>query len=501
MKIFSANQIRKWDEATLNEQGLREIELMERAASTAKNWLLENGIGKFPVFIFCGKGNNGGDGLALARLLIQEKIRVKIFILETGKPGSPAFQENLHKLQLLHCDLHFLPSAEHYPVISNEVVVIDALFGTGLNRPLTGNPASLVKHINVQSRFIISLDVPSGMLTDEPSDPEACIRSRYTLSFQQYKLAFLIAENSRNTGEVIILPIGLSETFEENETTAFELINEYLIRSILPYREKTAHKGNFGHTLLVAGSEGMMGAALLAAKGCMQMGTGKLTCQVPAIGYTIMQTGIPEAMCLISGEKVIEQAFFPTAQYTAMGIGPGLGKDERTINWFRHQLVQQNKNLVLDADALNIIAEQNDSPLKIPSGSIITPHPLEFDRLFGKSGNGFERLNTAIAKAAELNIYIILKGHYTAIITPMKKVYFNPTGNPGMAKAGMGDVLTGMVTGLLARKMALPEAALLAVYIHGLAGDIVASSKSMEAMQASDLINAIPEAWKYLLSN
>jgi len=501
MKIFSASQIRKWDEATIREQGLQESELMERAASSAKNWLLENGFGKFTIYIFCGKGNNGGDGLALARLLMQEKINVKIFILETGKPGTPGFQENLHKLQLLHCDLHFLPSAEHYPVLTRDILVIDALFGTGLNRPLTGNAATLVQYINHHASNIVSLDIPSGMLADDSSELNSCIRSRYTLSFQQYKLAFLIAENNLYTGEVIIIPIGLSDSFAENESSAFELINENLIRSILPFREKSAHKGNFGHALLVAGSEGMMGAALLAARGCLQMGTGKLTCLVPSIGYTIMQSGIPEAMCIVSGEKVIEQTTLSTSIFSAIGIGPGLGKDERTIHWLKQQLAQQNNKLVLDADALNIIAEKNESSFTIPEGTVITPHPLEFDRLFGKSKNGFERLNKAIVKAAELNIYIILKGHYTAIITPRNKVYFNNTGNPGMAKAGMGDVLTGMVTGLLARKLPLPEAALLAVYIHGLAGDLAAASKSMEAMQASDLINSIPEAWKYLLKN
>lgn len=501
MKIFSASQISRWDKATLKEQCIPETALMERAATSAKNWLLENGFGKFSFYIFCGKGNNGGDGLALARLLMQENVTVKIFILETGKPGSPAFQENLHQLQLLHCDLHFLPSADFFPAIAKDIIVIDALFGTGLNRPLTGNAALLVNHLNAQSLCTISLDMPSGMQADSSSALDACIRSRYTLSFQQYKLAFLIAENSAFTGEVVILPIGLSESFADTENTAFEFIHEELIRAILPQREKSAHKGNFGHALLVAGSEGMMGAALLAARGCMQMGVGKLTCLIPAVGYTIMQSGIPEAMCLISGGKVVEKIMVPDSVYSAAGIGPGMGKDPRSIELLKDLLAHKINQRVLDADALNIIAENNDPALSIPAGTLITPHPLEFDRLFGKSENGFDRLNKAMEKAAGLNIYIILKGHYTAVITPKNKVYFNNTGNPGMAKAGMGDVLTGMVTGLLARKMTLPETALLAVYLHGLAGDIAASGKSMEAMQATDLINSIPEAWKYLVSS
>ena len=302
---------------------------------------------------------------------------------------------------------------------------------------------------------------------------------------------------NRFVGELHLLNIGLSDHFENDEPAVYEITDAAIIKAIIKPRNKFSHKGSFGHAALVTGSYGMMGAAVLAAKACMQTGTGKLTCYVPSCGYEIIQLAVPDAMCKVSGEKMITE-IGSLAGYDAIGIGPGIGNHKGSSALLHEIFMLDTIPLVLDADALNTLAADKKLLSEIPADAVITPHPKEFERLFGTTANDFERLQLAIKKATELNIYIVLKGHYTAIITARGKVYFNNNGNAGMAKAGMGDVLTGLITGLLSQQYSLPEAAMLAVYLHGSAGDIAASKYSQRSMQASDLINCIADAWKLL---
>ncbi len=497
MKIFSATQLKKWDAFTIANEPVTSIDLMERAATACCKWLIGKNFGQQQFRIFCGKGNNGGDGLAIARLLIEHKCRVTVYILEFGKPGTADFQTNLEKLHQCTTDIHFIQSAEFFPEINDTDIIVDALFGTGLNKPPEGISNELVKHINQFNAPVISIDLPSGLFADAGSKGNAVIKATHTLSFQNYKLAFLFPENEDHCGEVHLLHIGLHKDFEETEEAIFELTNEEIIRSIYKRRKKFSHKGNFGHSALLCGSYGMMGAAVLSAIGCLRSGVGKLTCYIPKCGYDILQTSVPEAMCIVGGEEHLLSAD-EIEKFNAVGIGPGIGVYPSHKKLLAEVLKTAGKPMVIDADALNIIAQNKILLQSIPASSIITPHPKEFERLFGKTGNDFERLQLALQKSKELNIYIVLKGHHTFISTPEGKGYFNSTGNAGMATAGSGDVLTGILAGLLAQGYSSLHTSLLGAYLHGLAGDIAAEKFSQEAMIAGDIANCLGEAFKTL---
>lgn len=507
MKIFSASQIKNWDAFTIENEPIPSIDLMERAATACCKWLIGKNFGAFHFRIFCGKGNNGGDGLAIARMLIEHKCLVTIYILEFGKIGSDDFQTNLERLHPLTTDIHFIQSAEFFPVINFTDIVIDALFGTGLNKPLEGISKALVQHINQSKCTIVSIDLPSGLFADISSKKKSVINASLTLSFQNYKLAFLLPENENYCGEIHLLHIGLHPVFEENETANFELIDKELIKTIYKPRSKFAHKGTYGHAALLCGSNGMMGAAVLSSLACLRSGVGKLTAYIPKCGYTVLQTTAPEAMCVVAGEDHILSA--PGIEkFNTVGIGPGIGIHPSHKKLIAEIFAKVKTHMVIDADALNIIAENKELFKTIPANSIITPHPKEFERLFGKTENtslpdsqNFERLELAKQKSKEYQIYIILKGHYSFISTPDGAGYFNSTGNAGMATAGSGDVLTGIITGFLAQGYAPLEAVLLAVYLHGSAGDIAASKISMEAIIATDIINCLGDAFKQIQSS
>ena len=497
MKIFSATQIKQWDAYTIKNEPITSINLMERAATACYRWLVQNDLAKKHVRIFCGKGNNGGDGLALARLLIQNNCRVTVYILEFGKIGTEDFQTNLEKLHQCTTDIHFIQSAEFFPTINKDDVMVDALFGTGLNKPLDGISAELVQYLNLQNALIVSIDMPAGLFADEPSTGNTVIQATHTLSFQSYKQAFLLPENETYCGEIHILNIGLHKDFELEEPANFELTDKQIIKNIFKPRSKFAHKGNYGHAVLLCGSYGMMGAAVLSSLGCIKSGVGKLTACIPQCGYQIMQATVPEAMCEVAGENFLQHS--PTIEkFNAIGIGPGIGLFPSHKELLQHVFSNTNKPIVIDADALNIMAQEPSLFKSIPAGSIISPHPKEFERLFGKTQNSFDRLQLAMAKANEFNIYIVLKGHHSFIACPGQKGYFNRTGNPGMATAGSGDVLTGILTGLLAQGYNPLQASLLGVYLHGLAGDIAAAKFSKEAMVARDLCHCLGDAFKQL---
>jgi hydroxyethylthiazole kinase-like uncharacterized protein yjeF len=494
MKIFSAVQIKNWDAFTIENEPIASVDLMERAATACCKWLIGKNFGAFHFRIFCGKGNNGGDGLAIARMLIEHKCRVTVYILEFGKIGSDDFQTNLERLHTLTTDIHFIQSAEFFPVINDTDIIVDALFGTGLNKPPQGISATLISQINLYNNTVISIDLPSGLFADKSSQGHAVVKATHTLSFQNYKLAFLLPENENYCGEVHLLHIGLHAAFEENEMADFELIDAALIKIIYKPRSRFAHKGTYGHAALLCGSDGMMGAAVLSSLGCLRSGAGKLTAYIPKCGYRVLQTTVPEAMSFIAGEDYILSA--PGIEkMNAVGIGPGIGIHLSHKKLIAEIFEKVKLPMVIDADALNIMAENNNLLNTIPKHSILTPHPKEFERLFGKTGNDFERLELAKQKSKEYQIYIVLKGHHSFISTPDGTGYSNSTGNAGMATAGSGDVLTGIITGLLAQGYAPLEAALFAVYLHGLAGDIAASKISMEAIIATDIVNCLGDSF------
>lgn len=497
MKIFSATQIREWDAYTIANEPVSSLQLMERAASACYYWVNE----KFSTHrfkIFCGKGNNGGDGLVIARKLLQEGKEVAVYILEFGHKGTNDFQVNLQRLHELTNEIHFIQSAAFFPVISKEDVVIDAILGTGLNKPLEGFTAELVDYINRSKAIVISIDIPTGMFADKSCKNSVIIKANYTLSFQQWKLCFLLPENEDLFGEVFVLDIGLHPAYYQKEIALYEWVDQKMVQQIYKPRKKFSHKGTYGHAALITGSEGMMGAATLCAEACLRSGAGKLTCYITACGYKIMQLAVPEAMCRISGSSNHIEAYKPVVQHNAIGLGPGIGLYPSHAALLNVIFSSTQHPIVIDADALNTLASNPELLTKIPSYSILTPHPAEFERLFGKASDDFNRLQMATDKAKQFNCYIILKGHNSFIACPDGKGYFNSTGNAGMATGGTGDVLTGILTGLLASGYTPLETCIMGIYLHGLAGDLAAEKFSQEAMLAGDIIKTIGSAFQQI---
>ena len=501
MEILSAEQIRAWDKYTIEVEPISSVGLMERAASACYAWLENNGYAGHSFTVYCGKGNNGGDGLALARMLALQGCPVTVNILEFGHKGTNDFQVNLARLHASSVEILFIQGEDHFHPITPGDIIIDALLGSGLNRKLDGVTALLVEHINQSGNKIISIDIPSGLFVDSSSNGNPSIHAAHTLSFQCFKRAFLMPENALSIGQVHILDIGLREEYLQQVTGEHEFVDPAIIQAIFKPRQHFAHKGNFGHALLVSGSYGKMGAAVLAGKACLRSGAGLLTCHIPVCGYAILQTTLPEAMVLTDKDERINTVIpgdSDLAGYSTIGIGPGIGTASATKTMLKDILGRFRKPMVLDADALNILAADPSLFASVPPYSILSPHPKEFERLFGVAENDFSRIKLATDKAREHQCIIILKGHYTFIAMPGGKGYFNSTGNPGMAKGGSGDVLTGILTALLSQGYSSGEAAIFGVYLHGLAGDLAAVSLSQESMLATDLTDHLGRAFLLL---
>ena len=492
MKLLSASQIQLWDAYTIQHEPINSLDLMERAAGACSHWIIEHIAAPSPVNIFCGKGNNGGDGLAIARHLIEAGREVQVYILEFGAKGTDDFQANLQRLHALTTQIHFIQASTPLPVLSAGDCIVDALFGSGLNRPLRDISETLVQHINQANSEVIAIDVPSGMYIDHSAKGNTIIKARHTLTFQAMKLCLLAAENAPFFGEVHVLPIGLNSAFPGQTDTPWEMVDAAQIRALYQPRQAFAHKGSYGHALLIAGNKGKMGAAVLCTRACLRAGIGLLTVNTPEWGYTILQTAVAEAMTTAR-----EEASPDFSRYTTIGMGPGLGTEEETASLISLVLEQYNKPVVLDADALNVISHHPEWLQHIPAGSVLSPHPKEFDRLFGAQPNDFDRMHKALECSLQYPLVIILKGHYT-LVCYQGKGYFNTTGNAGMATGGSGDVLTGILTGLLAQPYTGVQAALLGVYLHGLAADLALEQQSMESLLPGDIIEYLGKAFKTL---
>lgn len=500
MKILSAAQTRHADQATLLAQSLRSDELMERAAAAFCEWLLPRlSAGTRPVHIFCGPGNNGGDGLAIGRRLFQEGIEVHIWLLPAAK-HSADFQVNRQRLPAEVPCQELDPA--RLPLLSAATLVLDALFGTGLSRPLADEAAQLVRHLNESGAPIVAVDMPSGLLTDTPQPADsAVVQAHYTISFELPKLAFLLPQNARFVGEWEVVPIGLDADFIHNTPVDNFFVDAAFLAGRLPARGKFSHKGTFGHALLLAGSRGKMGAAVLASRSCLHGGVGLLTVRVPAAGYDILQTSAPEAMALTDPATDFVTELPELKPYAAVGIGPGLGQEGATLEVLR-QLLRKAAGLplVLDADALNLLGANPDLLRLLPPDTLLTPHPKEFERLVGQPArDDYHRLEQLRHFAAQHRCYCVLKGAYTALATPTGEVYFNSTGNPGMATGGSGDVLTGLLLALRADKRLTPlDAALLGLYAHGRAGDLAARLRGQAGLVAGDIVRFVGPALQEL---
>lgn len=492
MKLLNATQLQQWDAYTIMHEPISSVDLMERAAMSCARWLIERGFHETPVTVFCGKGNNGGDGLAIARLLMEAGARVTVYIIEFGTKGTPDFQHNLERLHMLTADIHFIQSPAFFPVIEKNSVVIDALFGSGLNRPLHDLSAALVEHINAAGALVVSIDLPSGMPADNCFNKAPVIKAIHTLSFQITKLCFLLPEYEQYTGELKILDIGLDISFIDTLETVYEMADRKEVRNSLRTRTRFSHKGTYGHAMLIAGHRGQMGAAILASKACLRSGVGKLTNLVPEAELCIIQTAVPEAMA-----RPREMGLPLLNHLSAVGIGPGMGMEtgakEMTAALFR----SYQKPMVLDADTFTILSGDDKLLSMIPRDSLLTPHPKEFDIVFGSCSNSLERYRKAIMLSQQYSFIIILKGHYT-LVAANGRGWFNTTGNAGMAKGGSGDALTGLLTGLLAQGYEPLKAAKLGVYLHGLAGDLALAGQTMETLLPTDLIETFAKAFQSL---
>ena len=502
MKIFTSAQIKELDKFTIENEPISSLSLMERAAQTMTRSITELWGTATPIVVFAGPGNNGGDALAIARLLADRGYQVTVYLFNISGHLSPdcaankrQLEENKHIEQFFEVTQEFDP-----PVLDEQTLVIDGLFGSGLNKPLAGGFASLVKYINASPSKIVSIDTPSGLMAEDNTYniKANIIRAYLTLTLQQPKLSFLFAENQQFIGQLRILDIRLSQEGIQKMDASYTIIEENDIRNSLLPRSPYAHKGQMGNALLIAGSYCMAGAAVLAAKACLRSGVGKLTVSSPRRNIPVLQQAVPEAVIKTGTEETIFAESIDTEEYNALGIGPGLGQSEQTAIALIAQLRRTQCPMIADADAINILANHRAWIQQLPKGIILTPHPKEFDRLEGHSADSYERLTKACNLAERLQGIVILKGHYTAICMADGHVMFNPTGNAGMATAGSGDVLTGIITGLLARGYQPKEACMVGVYLHGLAGDLAAAELGEESLLASDIIQYLPRAFKRL---
>ncbi len=504
MKIFSSSQIREIDDYTIRYEPVASSDLMERAAGQIFNWYVSRFDRTHRIYIFAGPGNNGGDGLVLARMLSANRYEAELHYVQFTDKTSPDWDKNRLRMQAeTDVRLNSLDSPDKFPVIGPGDIIIDAIFGSGLTRPAEGLAAQVIKEINGVDCIKISVDIPSGLFGEDNSSNSSdnIIRADYTLSFQFPKLAFMFAENYQYTGEWFFLPIGLHSDAIRDFPTPYNMIVKGDVLPLLKKRKKFDHKGNFGHGLLVSGSKGKTGACILSAGAALRSGIGLLTCHIPSEGASVLHCSVPEAMVSHDSSSEFVSDIGEIELFSAVGLGPGIGTSPETQKALHRMLIKCNKPVILDADALNILSANKEWLSLLPAGTILTPHPKEFERLAGKTENGFARLARQREFSLKYECIVILKGAYTSITNRKGEVFFNSTGNPGMATAGSGDVLTGMLLSLLAQGYLPEDAAMLGVFMHGLAGDIAAGESCYESIIASDIINCIGKAFNSIRTN
>ncbi|WP_163322930.1 NAD(P)H-hydrate dehydratase [Draconibacterium mangrovi] len=498
MKLFTTKQIAAIDKFTIENEPIADIDLMERASLQMTNWIVQQFSTEERLLFFAGPGNNGGDALAMARQLADLDYQCEVYLLDFGKAlkGSPAINykrlEEQGKVKLAK-----LRTENDFPQVDETDVLIDGLFGSGLSRPLEGLPAQLVQYINQLLNVVVAVDIPSGLMGENNAENnlENIIRADFTLTLQFPKISFLFPENEQFVGQWEVLPIGLHPGGINETPSPYSFVDAEDIAARLPLRTKFDHKGTFGHALLIAGSYGKMGAAVLASKACLRAGAGLLTTHVPHMGFPVIQTAVPEAMASIDQHDSMFTDFPNLEPYAAIGVGPGLGLKRNSCRALCDLFDQAKVPMVIDADALNILAENKTWLEKIPEGSVLTPHPGEFQRLVGETTDSYDAIQKQMAFAKKYNCVVVLKGAHTSVAAPDGTLCWNSTGNSGMGTAGSGDVLTGIILGLLAQGMVSFDAALVGVYLHGLAGDIAIKKRSEFSLMAGDIIETLGKAF------
>jgi len=501
MKILNTQQLRAWDDYTIANEPILSIDLMERASRKIFSWIHEHYSTDESFIVFAGSGNNGGDALALTRILYNAGyVNLKLYLLKVTKEVSMDCYTNLNRLRAVkNVEIIELEEGANFPEILSSSIIIDGIFGSGLSRPVLGYWGRLISYINENALEIISIDNPSGLFGEDNSENSgSIIKATITLTFQFPNVAFFFADNEAYFGRWFVLDIGLHPDYLNDITAKHHLVQKEYLRDFIKERRTFDHKGTYGHAFLVAGSYMKTGAAVLAAKACLRSGVGLLTVHVPETGREIIQTAVPEAMvCIDETEMNYCQAHL-LSNYSALGVGPGIGKKQSMQNALKRLLENNSKPIVLDADALNILAEKQDWLNLLPKDAILTPHPGEFDRLTQKYQNSFDRYKSQLDFSKKYGVIVVLKGAFTSITDPEGNVFFNSNGNPGMATAGSGDVLTGIILSLLAQGYKPIVAAKLGVFVHGLSGDLAKEKYGMEALIASDIIKYLGAAFSKL---
>jgi len=490
--LLTASQMREADAYTIANEPIASIDLMERASLAFVNRLLAIVSLKKsqPLLICCGTGNNGGDGLAIGRLLHDRGFTsITIWVVNYNAHQSADFKTNYQRLTALPLKVFELLPEDELPTIEQELI-IDALLGSGLNKPLSDKWLTLVTHINNAKKRVVAVDVPTGMPADgRLATTTEALFAQEVITFQRPKISFLFPESAHFMERFDVVDIGLNESFIARQTVDFYEITDKDIWGIYKKRLPFSHKGTYGHSLLVAGSEDTMGAALLCAEACLYTGSGLTSLCIPQSGFTALNCRLPEVMAVERGHLFQEKL----DKYKAVAIGPGLGRGGETTELLKYLLDQPTLPMVIDADALNVLAEKRVLFDQLPPGTILTPHMKEFDRLFGDHANWWDRVEKARLEATARKLVIVLKNRFTFIALPDGRIAINFTGNPAMASGGMGDALTGIIVSLLAQKYGAEDAAILACYLHGKAGDLLAED-GIAIIPASVLIKKIPKA-------
>ena len=498
LPLLIASQIREADAYTIAHEPISSLDLMERAAKAFVGWFINHFQDKRKsISVYCGTGNNGGDGLAIARLLNDHGYNlINVKIVRFRDKGSADFDANFKRLGEIR--QKEIKAGEN---LQGEIcdIIIDALLGSGLNRPLKGDYKKLVEHLNLSGKTVVAVDVPTGFFTEGEVPGDAIVlHSNITITFQQPKINFLLPESGPFIDCCEVVKIGLSEKFINAVDTPYFLVEEQDAREMIKSRHRFSNKGTYGHALIIAGKDETMGAALLSSSACAHAGAGLTTACIPLSGLTALNAYLPELMAITRKEGVLPVIEWD--KFSSIAIGPGLGKDGDALAILTAGIKTCKKPLVIDADALNLLSENKDLLKALPSGSILTPHMKEFDRLFGEHSSWWQRLQTAKTKARELDVYIVLKNDYTITITPKGKLYFNSTSNAAMATGGMGDVLTGIIASLLAQKYAPVDACILGIYIHGKAGDELALPNRMNVTLPGKIVLQLPVTMAKLMA-
>ncbi|PWK70035.1 hydroxyethylthiazole kinase-like uncharacterized protein yjeF/hydroxyethylthiazole kinase-like uncharacterized protein yjeF [Mucilaginibacter oryzae] len=500
LPLLISEQIREADADTIAHEPISSVDLMERASRAFVGWFVNRFPDKNePITFYCGTGNNGGDGLAIARILCDHHYqKLQVVIARFSDRVSDDFKVNYERLKETCVTIKELEKGEDIPE-DNSLVLIDALLGSGLNKPLSGDYARLVNFINDLNKTVVAVDVPTGFFSEgEVRGDTIAIKASLVITFQQPKINFLLPESAPYVDCWEAVNIGISEKFTQSVNTPYAFVEEKDARQLLKPRHHFSNKGTYGHLLLVAGQEKTMGAALLSSSAAAHAGAGLTTACIPKSGLTALNSYQPEVMAITRKQGMLPEIEWD--KYASIAVGPGLGTDNDALMLLETIIKNYQKPLVIDADALNLIAGKKELIGELPAGSVLTPHMKEFDRLFGDHENWWQRLQTAMKKAQELNLCIILKNDYTITATPDGKAFFNSTGNPAMGTGGMGDVLTGIVAALLAQKYKPEEACILAVYIHGKAGDELALPNRMNVVLPGTLITRLPVTMAKLMA-